>query len=55
MIYLELLSNGKVPYNAQSSKMGVEYIKSMMHKMGRVCEVSSHDSRYMMKIKFHER
>lgn len=38
--------------NGESTKMGVNNIKSMMDKMGGVCEVSSHDSSYMVIIKF---
>jgi signal transduction histidine kinase len=38
--------------NGESTKMGVNNIKSMMEKMGGECEVNSYDSSYMMKIKF---
>lgn len=46
--------NGISPYknNGESTKMGIQNIKSMMEKMGGECEVNSHDSSYMMKIKF---
>lgn len=38
--------------NGESTKMGIQNIKSMMNKMGGICEVINHDSSYVMKIKF---
>jgi hypothetical protein len=38
--------------NGESTKMGIQNIKSMMDKMGGICEVINHDSSYVMKIKF---
>jgi len=38
--------------NGESTKMGIQNIKSMMVKMGGICEVINHDSSYVIKIKF---